>query len=132
MAANKRPKGITDQQWLEMNLDKSGRCWIWTGGCQDGGESYGLFWRNGHWEKAHRVAYEITNGVTIPPATPDGCALEVQHTCNNPRCCNPDHLVLGRRLANRWYRQLCTILHGGQYTPIRRTGHQPRLWQESP
>jgi hypothetical protein len=43
---------------------------------------------------AHRVAWEIVNGL-IPPG------LVVRHfICNNPRCCNVDHLRLGTKADN--------------------------------
>lgn len=43
--------------------------------------------------KAHRVAFEIANG----PFDPD---KQVCHTCDNPRCCNPEHLFLGTNQEN--------------------------------
>jgi hypothetical protein len=42
---------------------------------------------------AHRVAYE-----TFVGAIPDG--LCICHRCDNPPCCNPDHLFLGTRGEN--------------------------------
>lgn len=42
---------------------------------------------------AHRVAWELANG-PIPPG------LDICHTCDNPPCCNPDHLFLGTRRDN--------------------------------
>ena len=47
----------------------------------------------GRMEKAHRVAWILTNG-----PIPDG--MWVLHHCDNPPCCEPTHLVLGDALAN--------------------------------
>lgn len=49
------------------------------------------------WQKksarAHRVAWEITYG-TVPPG------LSVLHKCDNPSCCNPEHLFIGTQADN--------------------------------
>lgn len=39
--------------------------------------------------KSHVVAWEVANGRSVP----DG--MVVRHTCHNPLCCNPAHLVEG-------------------------------------
>jgi hypothetical protein len=41
----------------------------------------------------HRVAWELANG-PIPPNT------NVLHSCDNPPCCNPEHLYLGTKSDN--------------------------------
>lgn len=69
-----------------------GGCWPWHGASLRG---YGKFnsrslGRQGY---AHRWAYEFTRG-----PIPDG--LHVLHHCDNPPCCNPDHLFLGTHLDN--------------------------------
>ncbi len=42
---------------------------------------------------AHKFAYEATLG-----KVPDG--LQVCHRCDNPPCCNPDHLFVGTAADN--------------------------------
>ena len=39
--------------------------------------------------RALRIVWEAHNAEPIPNG------LEVRHTCDNPACCNPHHLVLG-------------------------------------
>ena len=43
--------------------------------------------------RAHRVAYELSVG-----PIPDGSLI--RHTCDNPRCVNPAHLLLGDKRSN--------------------------------
>lgn len=70
---------------------KSG-CWEWQRNKVSDG--YGKVRHIGVTERAHRVSWMLWNG-TIP----DGmCVL---HKCDNPPCCNPDHLFLGTRADNR-------------------------------
>lgn len=66
-----------------------GDCWLWDGSVDSDG--YGLFSAkaNGYrYQRAHRYSYFFHRGVA-----PIG--LLVCHTCDTPRCINPDHLFLG-------------------------------------
>jgi len=54
---------------------------------------YGLFNYKNKLRKTHRFAYELKHG-----AIPRG--MYVCHTCDNPPCCNPDHLFLGTQQDN--------------------------------
>jgi hypothetical protein len=66
-------------------------CLVWKGGKDHG---YGMI-RIGPYAEArcHRVAWVLAHG-----AIPDG--LHVLHRCDNPPCCNVDHLFLGDQCAN--------------------------------
>jgi hypothetical protein len=65
-------------------------CWEWQGSTSMG---YGYLYLDGRQQRAHRVAYMLFVGL-IPD---DLCVL---HTCDNRRCCCPQHIVLGTRAQN--------------------------------
>lgn len=71
------------------NIDE---CWIWTGGgvarCK-----YGYFQVGKQSYPAHRVAYFLEH-----PTEDQSCC--VLHKCDNPPCCNPNHLFLGSEADN--------------------------------
>jgi hypothetical protein len=72
-------------------VDQSGDCWLWTGGTSAKG--YGVFaldhgGPHAHQTSAHRIAFGLAKG-----EVPDD--LLVCHSCDTPRCCNPEHLFLG-------------------------------------
>lgn len=59
---------------------------------------------------AHVVAWEKHNKASVMPG------VHVRHTCDNPPCCNPHHLVLGRALENQRDRR-SRGRHGPQFVP---------------
>ena len=74
-------------------VDRSGgpdACHPWTAGTDRDG--YGKFKMAGRDYRAHRVAFFVEHG-----RWPE-CG---RHTCDNPPCCNPAHVVDGSNLRNR-------------------------------
>lgn len=71
-------------------VDRSGECHEWNGSKTNGG--HGRFKSSDHF-LAHRAAWELANG-----PIPDG--MQVLHKCDNPGCCNPDHLFTGTQADN--------------------------------
>lgn len=71
-------------------VQKTDGCWPWTGATTKDG--YGLLSvRSGgriHTPRANRIAYYLAHG-----ELPDKAL--VCHRCDNPPCCNPDHLFIG-------------------------------------
>lgn len=90
-------KTLNDRFWEKVDKESSQifyngtRCWEWTASKNITG--YGKINIGGKLFGSHRFAYELTYG-----EIPDG--LNVLHRCDNPPCCNPDHLFLGTHSDN--------------------------------
>jgi HNH endonuclease len=91
-----RRRNMTDSEfweWFESKLTTTpSGCREWSA-CRFA-QGYGVVRMNGKNIKAHRIALEHTLG---RPVAPGMCAL---HSCNNPPCCNPEHLREGTNQEN--------------------------------
>jgi hypothetical protein len=75
---------------VDYNFNENG-CLEWIGSLTD--KAYGLFSYNGKTVKAHRFSYEL-----FYEKIPEG--MVVMHSCDNPKCVNPNHLSLGTQEDN--------------------------------
>ena len=91
--------GRTRRTWSEVIetilsrivVEPESNCWVWQGAKRNGG--YGNIKHRGKSIATHRTIWEYYNG-----PIPDG--IHVLHKCDNPPCCNPDHLFLGTHTDN--------------------------------
>ena len=88
-------KSMTERFWAKVDKKGPDECWNWNA-CI-GKSGYGWFGLgSGEGPKfAHRVSayyYRILKDIKD--------TIQVLHTCDNPRCCNPNHLFLGTNADN--------------------------------
>jgi hypothetical protein len=85
-------RSLEPRLWSRIQRGEPDECWPWTGRTNDPG--YGMVAVDGRTnQRAHRVLYILLNG----PLDDD---VEIRHTCDNPPCCNPAHLIPGSHLEN--------------------------------
>lgn len=81
--------------WAKVDRLSVGECWPWKGSRHPKG--YGRIRVGGKYGElisSHRVSWEIAHGRMVPEGK------QVCHSCDNPPCCNPDHLWLGSNADN--------------------------------
>lgn len=102
--ANPIPPTLSDKEISRFQslIDKSpgqgpkGDCWEWQGTIRNGG--YGRISigprDNARYYIASRVSFFLATGIWS--------SVFICHHCDNPPCCNPDHLFEGDYRANAW------------------------------
>jgi hypothetical protein len=91
MSHDVRPQDIA-RFWSKVDVRRRVECWEWRGLRLRG---YGQFKMGRRMHRAHRIAWTLFKG-EIAQAD-----LVVCHHCDNPPCCNPNHLFLGS-VAENW------------------------------
>lgn len=108
-----------------------GGCWMWLGSQTTGG--YGQIKVGGKVMATHRVAYMAVHG-PIPRGK------VIRHSCDNPACCNPDHVGIGdhedntqdiRDRGNARPRRILTAEEHRQAVEMRRAGATKRQIAET-
>lgn len=94
LQCEKRKKSLIKRFWSKVNIKSDLECWEWIAKSKTE-KGYGVInaGRNNGTFKAHRVSYCISKGLI-----PDGSL--VLHSCDNPGCCNPNHLRIGTAKEN--------------------------------
>lgn len=94
---------ITDAKaaafWERVEIRAEKECWPWVGGSlhKFGYGRLAVMTKEGRWKQvttSHMACY-LTHGA------PEQGLNHALHSCDNPRCCNPDHLRWGNAKMNR-------------------------------
>lgn len=78
-----------DRLWKYCTPGAPSDCWLWTGGCTADG--YGKMTVRGEGVLSHRFSFFLANGYWPNIA---------RHSCDNPPCCNPAHILDGTQIDN--------------------------------
>lgn len=78
--------------WARVDAGPAEVCWEWLGPISHKG-GYAVVIHHSKRVGAHRLSWILTRGPIAP-------GLVVRHICDNPKCCNPNHLELGTHYDN--------------------------------
>ena len=112
-----RMSGTVEERFLSrFKINKSSGCWDWIAHTDKDG--YGLLPATGKAIRAHRYSIQY-----YKKCDPKG--FMVCHTCDNPRCVNPDHLFLGTAQDN-----ISDMLHKNRDAIIGSKNNKAKLTEE--
>lgn len=93
VTSGRKRRSFNERFWEKVKRGGKGECWEWQ--AARNAKGYGrLTSGRGVNLKAHRVAYALSNGGFVADDT------KVLHECDNPPCCNPNHLFVGSAKDN--------------------------------
>lgn len=94
------PKYSAESLWENVDRRGADDCWPWKG--WSNAQGYGRVEIDGRSFYAHRVIYDLASpGVITREAPKDRSAHGfLRHSCDNPCCCNPKHLLPGTHADN--------------------------------
>lgn len=103
---NRTTGDIASRFWPLVSIRGRDECWPWRSA--EGSGRHANFWLDGGYVHSHRVAYWLTHG-----KWPVVC----RHTCDNPPCVNPAHLLDGTQKDNIRDAKARDRLRGGSSNP---------------
>jgi hypothetical protein len=109
MSSRKKLWKNTEENFWGQTQERASGCVEWVGKTEKGG--YGRVSWHGSKKLAHRVAAYLSGKLEDLDSTQ--CVL---HRCDNPPCCNPQHLFIGTKKENT----LDAVAKGRQATPDNR------------
>lgn len=94
------PRYTAARLWENVRKGSDEDCWPWLGWTNEHG--YGRVEIDGKSYYAHRVIYQLAYPGSIKKAAPKDRTASgfLRHRCDNPICCNPNHLLIGTQLDN--------------------------------
>jgi hypothetical protein len=99
--------------WQKVDRRGPDECWPWQGGVDEKGYGHVILYprttkAGRKHTRAHRYAWTLTHG-----EIPDG--VLICHRCDNPPCCNPNHLFPGTgsdNMQDMWQKKRHSDLQG--------------------
>lgn len=120
--------------WSGVSISDPDKCWEWQGARFDSGYGrvgFGYLNRYFQLRYCHRIAYAFAHR-KIPK-------LNILHSCDNPPCCNPNHLREGTQADNirdlmerhydSWYEKLVQGRQRSTTRPIKYNQAQVKEWK---
>ena len=85
---------IEKRFWRFVDKKSESECWNWLGSLRAGYGRISLGAKKDGSTSSHRFSWELHNKQSIPNG------MVVMHSCDNPKCVNPNHLNIGTHKDN--------------------------------